>query len=176
MDVRYSARDLLGVPSLLSLVRVPLAVAFPFAVYRPWWALAVIVASAASDLADGWWARHYHQTTALGALLDGLTDKIFVVVVAVTLFSTGKLDPLALALLATRDLGELAIGVAIIVKKDTHALHEEQRANALGKATTTLQTCAVVMALFGAPLVLPVAALTGAVGVATAITYARRAL
>ncbi|HTJ82255.1 MAG TPA: CDP-alcohol phosphatidyltransferase family protein, partial [Polyangiaceae bacterium] len=97
MDVRYSARDLLGVPSLLSLVRVPLAASFPFVVHAPWIALCVVAVAAASDVADGWWARHYHQTTPTGAVVDGITDKIFVVVVAISLFVAGKLSPIELA-------------------------------------------------------------------------------
>lgn len=176
MDVRYSARDLLGVPSLLSLVRVPLAVSFPFVVSRPWLAALVIGLAAASDVADGWWARHYHRLTPTGAILDGLTDKIFVVTVVISLFVSGKLSPLEIALLGARDIGELFIGVAIAVRKDARALHEEQRANALGKATTTLQIGAVLMALFHAPGLLPVAAVTGAVGLAAAVSYARSAL
>jgi phosphatidylglycerophosphate synthase len=176
MDVRYSARDLLGVPSLLSLLRVPLAASFPFVVNEPWLALAVIGVSALSDLADGWWARHFHQTTPTGALVDGITDKIFILVVAITLFTTGKLGPLTLALLGTRDLGEVVIGLAIVLRKDARALHEEQRANAFGKATTTLQILAVVLALFGAPQLLPVAVVTAVVGVVAAVSYARGAL
>lgn len=176
LDVRYSARDLFGVPGLLSLARLPLAASFPFVVDHPWWALGVIALSGLSDLADGWWARHYHQTTPTGAVLDGATDKIFVLVVAITLFATGKLGPLELVLLGVRDLGELVTGAMILLRGDARALHEEQRANWLGKATTALQTLAVVVALFGWPWRLPVAIATGLLGLATAIVYARRAL
>lgn len=175
-DVHYAAKDLWSVPSLLSLTRVPLALSFPFVVHEPWWALGVIALSGLSDLADGWWARHYHQTTPTGAVLDGVTDKIFVLVVAVTLFVTHKLAPLELVLLGVRDLGELLTGLVIVARGDARALHEEQRANWLGKATTALQMLAVVVALFAWPWRLHVAILTGAVGLATAIVYARRAL
>src|SRR5262245_39778093 len=58
---RYRARDLLLPPSLLSFARVPLAAAFPFVHDRPWAAFGVLLASAASDLLDGWWARRYDQ-------------------------------------------------------------------------------------------------------------------
>lgn len=175
-DVRYAAKDLWSVPSLLSLARVPLAACFPFVVHEPWWALGVVALSGLTDLADGWWARHFHQTTPTGAVLDGVTDKIFVLVVALTLFATHKLAPLELVLLGVRDLGELFTGLVIVARGEARALHEEQRANWLGKATTALQMLAVVIALFAWPWRLHVAILTGAIGLATALVYAKRAL
>jgi cardiolipin synthase (CMP-forming) len=175
-DVRYSAKDALSVPGLLSLARVPLAASFPFVVDQPWWALGVIVVSGLSDLADGWWARRFDQMTPTGAVLDGVTDKIFVLTVAVTLFVTGRLGPLELLLLGVRDVGEIAIGLVIALRGDARALHEEQRANALGKGTTALQMIAVVMALFGWPWVWPMAVATAIVGLIAAVSYGRQAL
>ncbi len=176
VDVRYSARDALSVPGLLSLVRVPLAACFPFVVERPWWALGVIGVSGLSDLADGWWARRFDQMTPTGAVLDGVTDKIFILTVAVTLFVTGRLGPVELLLLGARDVGEIVIGLVIALRGDARALHEEQRANALGKGTTALQTLAVVIALFGWPWLMPVAIATAIVGLVTALSYGRKAL
>lgn len=175
-EVRYSARDALRVPGLLSLVRIPLAACFPFVVAQPWLALGVIGVSGLSDLADGWWARRFNQMTATGAVLDGVTDKIFVLAVAGTLFVTGKLGALELMLLGARDAGEIVIGVIIALRRDARALHEEQRANALGKGTTALQMVAVGMALFGSPWVWPAALATAIVGLIAAVSYGRQAL
>ena len=74
---RFGARDLLPVPGLLSLARLPLAAAFPLVVSRPPAACAVPAAAACTDVLDGWWARRFGQVTATGAALDPLTDRTF---------------------------------------------------------------------------------------------------
>ncbi len=40
-------------------------------------ALALYVAAALTDLADGWLARRYHQSSAFGAQLDAVVDNVF---------------------------------------------------------------------------------------------------
>jgi len=175
-DPRYELRHLLLVPSLLSLARLPLAALFPFVVGDVWRALAVLLAAAASDLLDGWVARRWNQCTPLGAALDGATDKVFILTVAVTLAATHRLSALELLLLGARDLGELALAAVIALRRDAKALHDEQRASAWGKAATVVQFVAVVLALAGRPERLWAAALAGAVGVAAVAFYARRGL
>lgn len=65
---RYRARDLLLPPSLLSMARVPLAVAFVLWLNHPWVELAVLALAGATDVADGWWARRFGQVTATGEI------------------------------------------------------------------------------------------------------------
>lgn len=170
----YRLRDLARVPSLLSLARVPLGALFPFVVDDPRAALGVIALSGVSDVLDGWWARRFNQTSALGALLDGLTDKVFVLAVALTLLVTGRLSPLELLLLGARDLGEIALLAYVFLRKRPHG-REQPRADVFGKATTFAQFVAVVLALFAHPARTQVAWLTGALGLFTAAHYARRA-
>jgi cardiolipin synthase len=175
-DPRYELRHLLLVPSLLSLARLPLAALFPFVAHRLSWALAVLVASAFSDLLDGWLARRWNQCTPLGAALDGATDKVFVLTVAVTLAVTHRLSVVELLLLGARDLGELALLAVIAARGEAKALHEEQRAAVWGKAATVVQFVTVVLALAGRPERLWAAALAGALGAAAVAFYARRGL
>ena len=175
-DPRYELRHLLLAPSLLSLARLPLAALFPFVAHRLPWALATLVAAAVSDLLDGWVARRWNQCTPLGAALDGATDKVFVLAVAVTLAATHRLSALELLLLGARDLGELGLAAVIALRGDARALHEEQRASQWGKAATVIQFAAVVLALAGRPERLWAAALAGALGVAAVAFYARRGL
>jgi len=172
----YRARDLARVPCILSLARVPLAGVFPLVVGEPRAALGVILLSGLTDLLDGWWARRFHQGSDLGALLDGVTDKVFVLSVALTLALTGRLTAWEVLLLGTRDLGELVILAVALPRKDARFRHEAQRADLYGKATTLLQFAAVVLALFGHPLRATVAWAAGALGAFTAIHYARRSL
>src|SRR5439155_27043195 len=105
----YSLRDLVRVPGLLSLARVPLAVAFPFVVRSPSAALAVLCAAAASDMLDGWYARRFHEETPTGRILDPVTDKIFVLSVAATLVASDMLSVGEAVLLGTREICELAL-------------------------------------------------------------------
>jgi cardiolipin synthase len=171
---RYAWRDLITVPSLLSLARVPLAVAFVCVVGRPAVALAVLALAGLTDVLDGWYARTFGQCTATGALVDGATDKLVVFTVAGTLLHARLLTLTEVMLLGARDAGELVTVAWIALKKDDHALHEEQRANALGKLTTFAQFAVVVAALLRARhFELSVA--TAVLGVAAAVSYARRA-
>jgi len=104
-------RDVVSVPGLLSLVRVPLAVAFAFAVREPSWALAVLGIAALSDVLDGWWARTLGRATPVGAILDPIMDKTFVLTVVVTLTVTGMLPIFAALLIGVRDIAELPLAV-----------------------------------------------------------------
>ncbi len=80
----------LGWPNVLSLGRILLipAVVLLLAVERPearWLAVVVFVVGALSDLVDGYLARRHGMTTTVGAWLDPLSDKLFVIVPAVAL-------------------------------------------------------------------------------------------
>lgn len=173
----YRARDLLLVPSLLSLVRVPLGVAFVLTVDRPMIALSLIALSGLSDVLDGWWARRTGQVTATGAAVDPVTDKLFMLCVVLALVSRGSLSWLSLALLSTRELGELPLVVWFALSpRARQARVEAPMANIPGKLATALQFLAITMALFrmpGAQTVIYVTAIAGAIA---AISYWRRAL
>jgi CDP-diacylglycerol--glycerol-3-phosphate 3-phosphatidyltransferase len=67
--------------------------------YGDVFALVVFVLAAASDSLDGYLARRFRQTTALGAFLDPLADKLLV----------------AAALLSLIELRELSAWVAMVV-------------------------------------------------------------
>lgn len=168
----YRARDLLLVPSLISFVRVPLAVAFPFAHDRPWLAFGVLVASGVSDVLDGWWARRFKQATATGAVVDPITDKIFVLTVVVTLVVAGDLSPWSVVLLSTREIGELPLVVWLSVSPAARRKRKEHpKANAPGKAATALQFAAVTAALFHWEGTRALVWATAAAGALAAVVY-----
>ncbi len=145
----YRVRDLLRVPGLLSLSRIPLAVAFPLVAERPAIALAVLVAAGLSDVLDGWYARRFGQVTATGAAIDPTTDKVFVLTVAITLVLLGRLSGVEVLLLSARELGELPLVLWIASSRRARtqrAAHPS--ANALGKLATVSQFAAATTALF----------------------------
>ena len=144
-----SARDLLRVPGLLSLSRVPLAALFPVTIGRPALSIGVLIVAAATDILDGWYARRYHQQTRTGAVLDGITDKIFVLTVIVSLVLSGSMTVIEVFLLGTRELGELALALRLAVDRRRLRRVRVRSANVGGKMTTTLQYAAVIAVIVG---------------------------
>jgi len=169
---RYRARDLLLAPSLISFARVPLAALFPVAVDRPWLAFAVLCAAGLSDVVDGWLARSRGLATPTGAVVDPITDKLFVATVMVTLFVTGRFAPLDLVLLSTRELGEAPLVAWWAVSHHQRRRRAESpKANLPGKLATALQFLAVTVALFRVPHAAAAVWVAGAAGAVAAVVY-----
>jgi phosphatidylglycerophosphate synthase len=176
-EAGYRARDLLLAPSLLSLSRVPLAAIFACVVGIPSAALAVLLLAGISDVLDGWVARRRGLATATGAALDGITDKLFALVVAIALYSTGQLGVGALLLLSAREIGEATLLLWFLVSPSARARRAAYpRANVVGKLATVLQLMAIGLALFRAPGVAYLTSATAVVGALAALSYWRREL
>jgi cardiolipin synthase (CMP-forming) len=174
---RYDAHDLLRLPGLLSLSRLPLAVAFPFVIDRPLVAFAVLVGAGLSDVLDGWYARRFAQVTATGSVLDPITDKLFVTTVAVTLVVSGHLSIPSVFLLSTREIGELPLVVWMALSPSARRWRVEQPiANVVGKMATALQFVSVSAALFDASHLSLWVNATALAGATAAFTYWKRAL
>ena len=161
-------RDALLPPGLLSLARLPLALAFPFVWSRPAIAASVLATAALTDVLDGFVARKLHQETETGALLDPVMDKTFVLGVAATLIAARVVTPVEATLLVTRDIVELPL-VAYVM---AYRVPGDRRANMAGKLTTVLQFSAVFAVAMHVDTrirtaVVAAAALTGAVAGAT---------
>jgi cardiolipin synthase len=173
-STRFSARDLLLPPNLLSLLRVPLAVAFPLA-RTPAEAFAVLALAGLSDTLDGWLARRNGQVTAIGAVVDPVTDKMFAIAVVGTLIARGHLPAWAAPALLTREMLEAPLAAWILVRhfRDGEPLPPAQ-ANKPGKMATSAQFAAVLTALV-APRATPVMlAVAGAAGIAAGVAYWKR--
>jgi len=75
-------------PNLLSMARLAGVPLFLWLVLGPeadGWALAVLMVSGATDYADGWLARRLNQTTVLGAILDPVADRLYILAVVIGL-------------------------------------------------------------------------------------------
>ena len=147
----YRIRELILVPNLLGGARVPLAVAFPFASGNARLELGVLGLAALSDVVDGWAARKLGQDTPVGALVDGVADKIFAASVLGTLVATGMLSPLAALLLATRELAELPLAIRVLTSKRARLTEIDRKANRLGKIATVLEHATVLAVIARAP-------------------------
>jgi cardiolipin synthase (CMP-forming) len=168
----YRAADLLLLPSLVSLLRVPLAALFPFCVERPILALAVLAAAGATDVIDGWIARRFNQATPTGVVVDPITDKIFVGVVAVTLIVTERLEPVEILWLAARDIGELPLVLWWAASPSRRrGRAEHPAANIPGKLATVTQFVVVASAIVGSSATGALVLLAGALGAIAAASY-----
>ena len=167
----FRARDLVRVPGILSLTRVPLAAVFPFVVERPAAAVAVLLAAAVSDVLDGWYARRFGQVTPTGSLIDPVTDKIFVLTVVVTLVGGRYLAPLDVLLLGTREVGEMPLVLWLALSREARSRRAAgTTANVPGKVATVLQFGAAAAAFFRVqhlPWLVDVTAAAGAVAAAS---------
>jgi len=155
MDRTPSA--LLQVPNLISLTRVPLAIAFVL-LHSTAVRIALLAAAAATDWLDGWWARTRGPATAAGAILDPITDKIFVVSALLGFVTSGVLSLRQLAVLLARDVF-VALGALVVLLL---RLPVRLRARFPGKLLTNLQIAAVFVLLLApaaAPLLVSIIAL-----------------
>jgi CDP-diacylglycerol---glycerol-3-phosphate 3-phosphatidyltransferase len=172
----YRLRDLLLLPNLLSAARLPLALVFPLTLSRPWLALSVLAAAAATDVLDGWFARRFGQATPIGAVVDGIADKVLAATVMVALVVQEFLSPVTAMLLATRELIELPLALGVLLSRRARELEIDRGANRAGKFATTLEFIVIALVILGlhvAPVAIGAVALLGAVA---GVSYWRREL
>ena len=163
-----SDRRALNLPNLLSWSRVALAAAFPFA-RDPIPQVALIVVAGASDFLDGWIARARHTASRWGALLDPITDRIFVVVAVVTFLVLGALTPAELLILLIRDI---ATATGFVVARFVPSLRSVTfKARWLGKFATAGQLLVLLCIPLVPRAVWPQVLVVGAISVAAVIDY-----
>lgn len=148
--------------NFLSLVRIPLGIAFLVA-DEPAWIAAIAAIGAATDLADGLIARLTNTQSEIGALLDPLCDRVFVFLGLVSFLPTGALDWAGFVILVLRDI--FTGGVFIVTRLAGQHLPFHSRQG--GRITTALQVAALFTLIF-APHYINVAILL----VGTASVYA----
>jgi cardiolipin synthase len=85
---------ILTLPTILTLARLvtlPVLLAFLYVedVWGVWLSLFLYGLCALTDFADGWIARKFNQSSDFGRFLDPLADKIFVLLILVTMIHAG---------------------------------------------------------------------------------------
>ena len=161
--------DLLSLPNALSLSRILLAIAFPFA-RDARVQVSLIVAAGASDFFDGWIARHRHATSNWGALLDPITDRIFVFVALVTYVFIGALTTGQYFVMLARDL---ATATGFLVARAMPSLQTVKfKARWAGKLVTTVQLIVLLAVPLAPRLVQPLVIAVGVLSVWAIADYA----
>ncbi|GMU02528.1 hypothetical protein KH5H1_66480 [Corallococcus caeni] len=154
----------------LSLSRLPLAAVF-IAVSDLRLRALLVVLAAVTDFLDGWIARHRGLATRLGALIDPVADRAFMVTAFIVCLLDGLIGPVELTLLLLRDIGT-AIGFIVArLRPDMRAI--ELKARMLGKLVTALQLAVLLCVLLYPPLVRPLVALVALLSLASVVDYTR---
>jgi phosphatidylglycerophosphate synthase len=180
---RQQPRQLLTLPNLMSLSRIPLGGLFWFVLARgsssPVVPLVVLAVAAATDVLDGAVARRRHGVNppGVGAWLDPICDKLFVGAVLVALYAQRRAPLSTLALIVTREL--LQLPMALLYRTSVTLrrwLHYDFRASWLGKAATVAQFLAVSALVLAHPMATALAEVAFALGLLALADYIRRAV
>lgn len=124
--------------TILRLVFVPVFIIFEVSRYYGW-ALAVLLASAISDVVDGLVARVFHEETPLGIALDPLADKLLLGTAFVTLAVRDVFPWWLTILVLSRDVAIIltALLISLVVG------YRPFRPSVLGKTSTVFQVAIV---------------------------------
>lgn len=144
----------LNIPNLLTWARILLIPLFVGVFYSPWhilapaeqnfWATVIFVAAAITDWFDGWLARKLGQTSAFGAFLDPVADKLMVAAALVVLIQLQRVDAVVAFIIIGRE-------IAISALREWMARIGASKSIAvsfIGKLKTTAQMIAIPMLLF----------------------------
>jgi CDP-diacylglycerol--glycerol-3-phosphate 3-phosphatidyltransferase len=147
-----------NVPTLLTWLRM-LAIPLLVAVYllpfqdaslptRNLIATVLFVAAAVTDWFDGWLARKLGQTSAFGAFLDPVADKLLVCAALVLLLEMQRVDALVAVIIIGREIAISALRewMAGMGARASVAVHS------IGKLKTVAQLVAIPMLLYHQPL------------------------
>ena len=108
----------------------------------------IFVVAAATDWLDGYLARRWQQTSAFGAFLDPVADKLMVAATLIVLVQLGRLDAILAAIIIGRE-------ITISALREWMArigAHRSVAVSMIGKIKTTAQMIAIPLLLYYRPL------------------------
>lgn len=131
--------------------------------------LGLIGLASLTDFLDGWLARRQQLTSRLGAILDPIADRVFVISVVVAFVASGDLAPWQAGLLLVRDVMTI---IGWIVARSSPALRAIPfRARVSGKVLTVVQLATFFAVLLWPPAVTPLVVTSAALGVVATVDY-----
>ncbi|MEO8672931.1 MAG: CDP-diacylglycerol--glycerol-3-phosphate 3-phosphatidyltransferase [Tahibacter sp.] len=141
----------LTLPTILTLFRILLLPVMVAAFYLPFEganivASVIFIAAALTDWLDGWIARRYGLTSAFGAFLDPVADKLMVAVTLFLLVQDNHTIPLAVisAIIVGREISISALREWMAIIGERARVHVA----GIGKIKTTVQMVALVVLLY----------------------------
>ncbi len=148
----------LNIPNLLTWLRIVLIPLFVGIFYfeKSWVSLpnqnlvatVIFTAAAVTDWFDGWLARKLNQTSAFGAFLDPVADKLMVAAALIVLLQLGRVDAIIVLIVIGRE-------ITISALREWMAQMGESKSVAvsfLGKIKTVSQMVAIPLLLYNDPL------------------------
>jgi len=139
----------------LRIVLIPLMIAVYYVpeswvvgVGRDLTATLIFTVAAATDWLDGYLARRWNQTSAFGAFLDPVADKLMVAAALIVLVQLGRLDAILAAIIIGRE-------ITISALREWMAqigAHKSIAVSMIGKIKTFAQMTAIPLLLYQAPL------------------------
>ncbi len=108
----------LTVPNLLSLLRLLAMPLVWIAIVddRPFKALVLVFVLASTDWIDGYVARRFNQVSKLGKVLDPISDRVLIAVVAIAMVVAGILPWWAVAAVLVRDVLVAVVGLMMMAR------------------------------------------------------------
>src|SRR5246500_2557730 len=116
------------------------------------WGVLILLVAAATDWADGFYARRREQVTTLGILLDPIADKLLISAAFISLVQMQLVAGWMVVIIIGREI--TVLGLRNIASAEGFTIS----ASALGKTKMALQVCAVAVLIVGArhPSIRPV--------------------
>lgn len=137
------------IPLFFTLIRIPLAATLYYT--QPVFHVPICIAAIISDILDGWTARKWNQTSAVGGALDPLCDKIFAWGILSLLFKDGTLSLFSACGLLLRDLLLFLYALLYLMKGKSFS-NIPWGSLFWGKIITTIQMYSIIHLLLGFPL------------------------
>jgi CDP-diacylglycerol--glycerol-3-phosphate 3-phosphatidyltransferase/cardiolipin synthase len=137
---------IVAIPLLIALYYVPEGWATPYE--RDLVATLIFMAAAFTDWADGYLARRLNQTSAFGAFLDPVADKLMVAAALIVLVQLGRVDAVIAMIIIGREITISALRewMAKIGASKSVAV------SMLGKIKTAAQMLAIPLLLHHVPV------------------------
>ena len=134
------------IPLMIGIYYVPDA--WLFSIGRDVAAMLVFIIAGVTDWLDGYLARRWNETSAFGAFLDPVADKLVVAAALIMLVQLGRLDAILSAIIIGRE-------ITISALREWMAqigAHKSVAVSMIGKIKTAAQMISIPMLLYHAPI------------------------
>src|SRR5438105_15935175 len=129
---------------VILLTRSPTVDMFGFSVHFEAWGVLILLLAAATDWADGYFARRRLQVTTLGILLDPIADKLLISAAFIALVDMHLVKAWMVVIIIGREF--TVLGLRNIASAEGFTI----QASTLGKTKMVLQVCAVAIVIVAA--------------------------